>query len=395
MPKQSKQPDITIGIEVVLADVPHTKGKDESFLQEYEYVREATKGEIKKPENLEEGLFLIDSKIYTDVAVGGIYMFKNVSAIPETDFLNEGFLNMSLIQVASISEVAQVVFTIKSIDDELEYVVLSSSIGEYIYFCPIKERQRRFNSVINQTEIDSRNNSAIEFIGKTVSIGENPTYLISGKIIEIVVEPYLTKIKFDTESSVQEWQIKADKGCVIFDKTCLDEAEKKKVNEARIFGENNVQIVENYDEFKKRTFYTDKRFVTYPIEKYGSSSFKFGLYCSKADGENTVSGLRLDLEYLSEDWLFIESIILLIDGVSFQFDCDFDGEVAYGSGIRETFDAPITLKLFNALNKITKDSVVKIRLNGSKYYNEFEFSWAQRVAIPLFLKYYKDSGGQI
>lgn len=226
--------------------------------------------------------------------------------------------------------------------------------------------------------------------------------------MSVKVDPYKTEITIETiPSSITVNYTIADTTFKIFDDECLNELreieearllqekeEKLKIEEQqRLIDEGRVIIVETYDEFKQRTFFTDQRLDFYPIPSY--ASFKFNLYYSKSNNETKPNGLRIHLSYQSTDWLFIEGIYFLINGESTLFSTNFDGEVIGNGKILEEYDAPVSAKLLSVLSKIQLDATVKLRLNGSKYYDELELNRSQKAGIMNLLKYYKSLGGQI
>ena len=148
---------------------------------------------------------------------------------------------------------------------------------------------------------------------------------------------------------------------------------------------------EKKDEFSTSTFYIPKKAPMYRNRN--------GVYCyfGSEDGV-TQYNFRFVYQYYADDWLFIRSLIFNIDGdiitvtPKMETDCGDGGKiwewcdenVNYNSaGIDEDF----ILKIANAKS-------VKVKMNGSQYYDTRTLTAEQIKSIKDTYDYYVAMGGK-
>ncbi len=170
---------------------------------------------------------------------------------------------------------------------------------------------------------------------------------------------YLDKL----ESSIETLQ---EKKLTEIEKRYLEIAlERKKIVLQEIKG-NIKNIIITYDEFKDvHWYYTqydiDKKYKDYP-----------GIYI----GENKKEKwLIFNFSYYSSDWLFIEKVTLKSDTdmITLYPVGNVLRDVLHGGEIKEVFESNVTNDI-NKIKKIVNSENFKIRLEGTDYYEDFDFS---------------------
>jgi hypothetical protein len=141
------------------------------------------------------------------------------------------------------------------------------------------------------------------------------------------------------------------------------------------------QIKLKTDEFETNFFYQD------PSSPKFINMNAFYIYYSKISDDSDRARLLIKTQYLSDEWLFINSVEYSIDGEVYSGgDCFKDWESDNDSEIYEWstgFDPS-----FNILVKILKSRTTKIRYQGRQYYDDRYVTNAQKSAIYRVLKVY-------
>jgi hypothetical protein len=135
------------------------------------------------------------------------------------------------------------------------------------------------------------------------------------------------------------------------------------------------------DEFETNSFYRDPSSPNYV------NMNAFYIYYSKISDDSDEARLLIKAQYLSDEWLFIESVDYSIDGEAYSGDGDFEEwESDNDTEIYEWstgFDPS-----YNILVKILKSKTAKIRFQGRQYYDDRYVTSAQKSAIYRVLKVY-------
>lgn len=110
----------------------------------------------------------------------------------------------------------------------------------------------------------------------------------------------------------------------------------------------------------------------------------FFLYYTKSSGEHP--NLFLKIQYHGDDWLFINSAKVNIDGGTYSFnitnwDRDHSSGKVYEWGNER-------IEYFNLMTHILNGKSIKVRLTGDKYYRDVIITKAQKNAIEEVLKVY-------
>ena len=147
-------------------------------------------------------------------------------------------------------------------------------------------------------------------------------------------------------------------------------------NEERNTIETNFKHIRHKkDEFSNFTWYKDKSSPNY-VNQNGFYLF-FGI---RNDGY--VTDLRLRIQYYAVDWLFIQSYDLNVDGKNYSLYALGNVERDNDNGfIWEWYDFTVNEERKPLIQAISTAKKVKIRFNGSQYYDTRALSKNQVKAI--------------
>lgn len=142
-------------------------------------------------------------------------------------------------------------------------------------------------------------------------------------------------------------------------------------------------FTEKKDEFSDITWIEPKS-----APKYRNMN---GTYCYFAKKGEKVENFRFVFQYYADDWLFIESMIFNIDGENITISPSMDTDCGYGGKIWEWCDTQISLEF---VEKLANAKSVKIKMNGSQYYDTRTLTTAQIQSIKNTYDYFKALGGE-
>ena len=124
-----------------------------------------------------------------------------------------------------------------------------------------------------------------------------------------------------------------------------------------------------------------------------------GFSFSVKDGEPRM--LRFVFQYHSDDWLFIENMIFNIDGENITIIPDMETDCGNGGKIWEWCDEAVvggnceySVKE-KLIAKIANAKSVKVKLNGSQYYDTRTLTAEQIKSIRDTYEYYKALGAKL
>ena len=144
---------------------------------------------------------------------------------------------------------------------------------------------------------------------------------------------------------------------------------------------------EKVDEFQDVTWVEPKKMPSYRNRN--------GIYTYFAMKDNKPSNFRFVFQYYNEDWLFIKSMIFNIDGENITITPKMERDCGDGM-IWEWCDIPINYRVETNgvfIEKLANAKTVKIRLNGSQYYDTKVMTKEQIQTIKDTYEYYKALGG--
>ncbi len=136
------------------------------------------------------------------------------------------------------------------------------------------------------------------------------------------------------------------------------------------------------DKFNGTKFYTDRS------TPYYANYSTFHIYIGKMEGGDPY--LRLKVRYSDDDWLFVESASINIDGDVRDLDVGSDWDRDNGSGdIWEWVDVNATESHLSLVRDIINSKSAVIRYFGSKYRDDRTITSAQKRALQNVLDAYE------
>ena len=122
-----------------------------------------------------------------------------------------------------------------------------------------------------------------------------------------------------------------------------------------------------------------------------------GVYCYFVMHGGKPVTLRFRYQYYADEWLFIESMIFNIDGENITIIPDMDTDCGDGGKIWEWCDEAVVGG--NSVDekfiaKIANAKSVKVKMNGSQYYDTRVLTAEQIKSIKDAYEYYKALGGK-
>ena len=120
-------------------------------------------------------------------------------------------------------------------------------------------------------------------------------------------------------------------------------------------------------------------------------------YFPMKDGK--PQGLRIKIQYVSDDWLFIEKYSVKADQKTFHiepgsFKVERDNGIVGGSNrIWEWYDGQVAEQQLQLWDEISRSSKVTLRYGGRQYYKDRELDDDEIDRIAVVLEAYRYLGG--
>jgi tetratricopeptide (TPR) repeat protein len=150
----------------------------------------------------------------------------------------------------------------------------------------------------------------------------------------------------------------------------ISELEKKQSEQAL------SKLSKRYDKFQDITWYSSPNSPRY--RNYNAFYIYFG------SSSNSKLPLRLVVQYESDDWLFINSAAVNVDGVNYSISGDWERD--NNSRIWEWIDEKLDDR--EMIEAIIKSKSAVIRFEGNQYYNTRTISASQKQAMRDVLSAY-------
>ncbi len=155
-----------------------------------------------------------------------------------------------------------------------------------------------------------------------------------------------------------------------------------------------IKILEKYfrkrkDEFSKtkKTWYEPKSAPTYVN--------KNALYCYFQTENGIPNNLRFKLQYLSDEWLFIQKVQFSLDGKAYEY-IPSKTETDNGDGeIWEWFDESVNASDKDLLMALSIAKKAKMKLIGRQYFEVKPITQDQILNIKRTIELYKAMGGKL
>lgn len=154
-----------------------------------------------------------------------------------------------------------------------------------------------------------------------------------------------------------------------------------------------LHMRKSVDEVTGTTWFQHKTSPSY-LNTRKSISVYFGTSGTKLDHP------RIKIQYVSDDWLFIEKYIIKADNISYEISPKYgvierdNGALSSGEiGIWEWFDASMTYENIEMVLAIIKSEKAVIRFEGRQYYRDYTISQTEKTGLKETLIVWKKMGG--
>ncbi len=160
-----------------------------------------------------------------------------------------------------------------------------------------------------------------------------------------------------------------------------------KINQKEIAKKRLSELRPIEDKFQGCTFYFDKG-----SPKFDNQNGIFLYFAINKDGK--AENLRLKIQYFANDWLFVQKVVFLIDGETFEYapgtwKRDNNTDIwEYNDSRVDAYSAQIITKLVNS-----KDA--QMRFEGQQYYKDKQITKSQILAMRRVLEIYQSISGAI
>lgn len=159
----------------------------------------------------------------------------------------------------------------------------------------------------------------------------------------------------------------------------------RKAQEERRMATAIQKMIKSTDKIERTDWYRDKSSPAY------NNQNGFFLYIGKRGAADPW--LRLRIQYHADDWLFIESFVVVADGQRFEhnvvkFERDND------STIWEWYDENLSESDLTMIRAVIGSKEAIIRFNGRQYRSDKKITSAQKAALQNVLDAYKALGGK-
>jgi hypothetical protein len=118
----------------------------------------------------------------------------------------------------------------------------------------------------------------------------------------------------------------------------------------------------------------------------------FFLYIGQDEGSDPY--FRFRIQYYGEEWLFIDSFLINVDGAKYEISTSY-GEVERDNDaeVWEWYDVSPSITDLTMLAKISESKKTVVRMIGSQYHKDVVLTSAQKQAINTMLTVYQGLGG--
>lgn len=252
----------------------------------------------------------------------------------------------------------------------LYYLVVLFSVSVLCYSCSSQDYYTTALEAYNNNEYET----ALNYFKKVEPSDNNYT---DAQLMITTIEAILLaeNSKSGYESYLEDTDVSAENT-----QPQIDSVTVKKLKSYFIVKKDEFSIGEVY-------WYTPKS-----APKYTNYN---GIYCYFQVINGIASNLRFKVQYCADDWLFFESIQILIDGFPYSYVPD-NVEHDNGSGeIWEWFDDQVSSYSVNTIIALSKAKTAKIKFEGDQYHKIKPITANQIKAINQTLELYKAFGGKL
>ncbi|MFP9114341.1 hypothetical protein ACLI1A_10390 [Flavobacterium sp. RHBU_3] len=173
----------------------------------------------------------------------------------------------------------------------------------------------------------------------------------------------------------------------------ISEDEKSSTDKKSIRDNKQISKLKQYFTFKKDEFDPDgKSWATPKSAPYYTN--RNALYCYFNLTDSTASNLRFRLQYVADDWLFIDKVQFLIDGKPYEYTpCEVKRDNADGD-IWEWYDCGVGIMDWELINALSNAKSAKMKLIGHQYHDIRNITPKQILNIKRSVELYKAYGAE-
>lgn len=148
------------------------------------------------------------------------------------------------------------------------------------------------------------------------------------------------------------------------------------------------------DDFKRKTFYEDKRGNKYHLDLNDilAPNLKLNLYFSIPYDSDKAEALRFIIGFKHDNWLFTKKVTFLIDGNKYDITGEFKRDAGSGN-VYEWIDKSATGTTLSIIKAIMNSNSTKIRFTGKQYNADVIVKQEQKDALKNIYNLYKSKGG--
>lgn len=218
-------------------------------------------------------------------------------------------------------------------------------------------------------EIDELKNGASRLYAIAKKQFDEKQYSQSIQALKILIEKQPASNEANEAKSLiglAEKEIKKQENEIATKKSKDEQLEKERIEKAM------SKMTIKKDEIEKLSWYIPKsmakEFKTHTMLYFGR---KFG---------SSSNNMRLKTVYHADSWLFIKSMIIVIDDEQFPFE-NIKFTKDNGSSIWEWNDMQVTIEMYSMIEKMIKSKKTVIRFYGDKYKHDHIVSQREKQAM--------------
>ena len=142
------------------------------------------------------------------------------------------------------------------------------------------------------------------------------------------------------------------------------------------------------DEVEGKTWYRAKSSPAY-VNQNG-----FFLYIGKDEG--AAPYFRFRIQYYGDEWLFIDSFVINVDGVKYNISTSYgDIERDNDTEVWEWYDVSPSTADIEMLRAVSTSKRTVVRMNGDQYYKDVVINSTQKQALKTMFTVFQGLGGDL
>ena len=143
-----------------------------------------------------------------------------------------------------------------------------------------------------------------------------------------------------------------------------------------------ANMTKKHDEFEKITWVRDRTSPVYTNQN--------GIFLYFSQNDSAANNLRLRIQLLNDDWIFLKSYTFLIDGETYEYDPRISRDNDHR--VWEWSDQPVNSNNKKIIDKILESKSAKIRFQGRQYHKDKTITKSQITAMQRVYDAYMADG---